>query len=109
VSTFGQQPARPGLAQAAALLARPWTLLILDRLAAQPRRFTELVAELPGISSNLLADRLRTLSEAGVIERTPTPTSTSYGLTEAGRQLQPTLVALADWGARYLADDEVST
>ncbi len=60
---------------------------------------------MPGIASNLLADRLRSLEQAGVIERAELPppaASTVYRVTERGRGLVPVIVELAVWGAPLL-------
>lgn len=89
---------RAGLTTAVALLGRPWTLLIIDALAERPLRFGQLVAALPGISTNLLTERLRLLSQAGVITRAPTETASTYALSARGRRLEPVLAHLADWG-----------
>lgn len=74
----GQKPPRDGLVKASALLARPWTLLIIDRIAAGPLRFTEIVASLQGISTNLLTERLRTLLGNDIVRRTPTDSASIY-------------------------------
>ncbi|AXH97058.1 winged helix-turn-helix transcriptional regulator [Ornithinimicrobium avium] len=88
----------PGLHAASRLLGRPWTLLILATLAEEPRRFTEIVQMLRGISTNLLSDRLRTLDGAGLIERQDGPSVSSYSLTPAGQALGPVLDGLEEWG-----------
>lgn len=80
------------------LLGRPWTILILAVLGVKPRRFTEIVGELPGISTNLLSERLRVLDHAGVIERYDDGDVSCYRLTDAGQLLVPILVALEAWG-----------
>jgi DNA-binding HxlR family transcriptional regulator len=82
-----------------------WTLLLVRDLLLGPKRYKDLLDGLPGIGTNLLADRLRELEGAGVIERTVLPPpagSTVYVLTEAGQALEPALVALGRWGARFL-------
>lgn len=93
-----------GLFRAARLLGRPWTMLVIASLLDHPRRFTEIVSALPGISTNLLTERLRVLGEAGLITRTPTPTSSSYALTERGQALGPILTDLTAWGAALSAN-----
>jgi DNA-binding HxlR family transcriptional regulator len=90
------------LARATALLGRPWTLLIVDALARSPCRFSELTALLPGISTNLLTERLRQLQSARVIERNTGPMPDfviTYQLTELGVGLSPIIRQLAAWGA----------
>ena len=82
-----------------------WTLLVVRELVQGPKRYTDLVAGLPGIGTNILADRLKELEAAGVIEKKKLPppaASTVYELTELGRGLRPVLHELARFGARLL-------
>jgi DNA-binding HxlR family transcriptional regulator len=79
-----------------------WTLLILRELVGGSRRYSDLRAELPGIATNLLADRLRALEQAGLIYRTEMPppiARTVYQLSDAGwRKVTPVLQAVANFG-----------
>jgi DNA-binding HxlR family transcriptional regulator len=90
------------LARALDLVGERWTMLIVRELALGPRRFTDLRGGLPGIATNLLAERLRSLEEAGVLDRLevvrPLP-GVLYRLTERGEALKPILRDLARWGA----------
>jgi DNA-binding HxlR family transcriptional regulator len=82
-----------------------WTLLLIRDLLLGPKRYKDLLSGLPGIGTNLLADRLRELEGAGLIERIVLPPpagSTVYQLTEAGQALEPAMVALGRWGARFM-------
>ena len=82
-----------------------WTLLIARDLLLGPKRYKDLLSGLPGIGTNLLADRLKELEAAGLIERTVLPPpagSTVYQLTDAGQDLEPVMTALGRWGARFL-------
>ena len=83
-----------------------WTLLIVrELLIRQPCRYTDLQFGLPGIATNLLADRLRQLQEHGVItsEAAPPPIATTvFRLTPRGEALGPVLTALGEWGAPLL-------
>jgi DNA-binding HxlR family transcriptional regulator len=91
------------LGKATALLGRPWTLLIVDALAESSCRFTELTHRLPGISTNLLTERLRQLQAFGIVERDTGSMPQfviTYRLTEVGSQLEPIIGDLAAWGAR---------
>jgi DNA-binding HxlR family transcriptional regulator len=97
-----------GLAVALDLLGQRWTLLIVRELVLGPLRYTDLLSRLDGIGTNLLAARLRHLEEIGVVHRTDLPppaASTVYQLTELGRELEPALVRLAQWGQRFLPPD----
>ncbi|HEV3014638.1 MAG TPA: winged helix-turn-helix transcriptional regulator, partial [Actinomycetota bacterium] len=62
-----------------------WTLLVVRELLLDGRRWAELERALPGIPSNLLAERLRLLEEEGVIERSAE--GRTYRLTDKGRDL----------------------
>ena len=83
-----------------------WTLLILRELLLQgPCRYTDLAHGLPGIASNLLSDRLKSLEESGLVRReaAPPPVATTlFHLTERGRATEPVLAALARWGTEYV-------
>ena len=95
------------LAKALDVVGDRWTLLIVRELAVRPCRYTDLRDGLPGIATNLLADRLKSLEAAGVItvETAPPPVATTvYRLAERGEALLPAADALAHWGAPLLAD-----
>lgn len=84
-----------------------WTLLIVRELAFGPRRYTDLHADLPGISTDVLAARLKELEADGVVERrtfAPSAPVRVYDLTERGRELVPVVMALASWGSPLLAE-----
>lgn len=101
-------PRRSDCAVAGALdiLGDKWSLLLVrDLLISGELRYGDLAAAKEAIPSNTLADRLRRLGEAGIIERLPyqeNPTRYSYRLTAAGRSLAPVIDALADWGVDNL-------
>lgn len=84
------------------IIGERWTLLILRELVGGPRRYSDLRSELPGIATNLLADRLRALEQAGLIYRTDMPppiARTVYQLSEAGwRKVTPVIQAVANFG-----------
>lgn len=100
--TYGQYC---GLARALDLVGERWALLVVRELVLGPKRFTDLLDGLPGISTNILATRLRQLERAGVVARNrlPPPAASSvYELTEYGRALEPAVAALGRWGAASL-------
>ena len=82
-----------------------WTLLIVRNLLIAPRRYTDLRAGLKGMASNLLAQRLTEMEDAGLITKQelddPTP-RTVYVLTDRGRELEAVLIELARFGFPYL-------
>jgi DNA-binding HxlR family transcriptional regulator len=84
------------------ILGERWTLLILRELIGGPRRYSDLRAELPGIATNLLAQRLDELEQAGIVERTELPppiARTVYTLSDNGWRLAlPVLGAVARFG-----------
>lgn len=94
-----------GLAYALDVIGERWTLLIIRELVAGPRRYTDLMEGLPGISTNLLSTRLKSLEAQGVIRRRVLPPpagSMVYELTALGRSLEPALLALGHWGAQFV-------
>ena len=87
------------------LVGERWTLLVVRELFLGPKRYTDLAAHLPGIGTNVLADRLKELEAAGLVEKRKLPppaASTVYELTPMGRELRPVLHELARFGARLL-------
>jgi DNA-binding HxlR family transcriptional regulator len=93
------------LARALDLVGDRWTLLIVRELGIRPCRYRDLQEGLPGIATNLLADRLRVLEENGLVvtEEAPPPVAaTLYRLTDRGADLLPSLHALAGWGEREM-------
>ena len=94
------------IAQALDVIGDRWTLLVLRELLIQgPCRYTDLAQGLPGIATSVLADRLRSLEEAGLIRReaAPPPVATTlFHLTDAGRAVEPILIAIGRWGVEQL-------
>lgn len=109
--SYGQYCA---VAKALDVIGDRWTLLVVRELLLQGGcRYTDLLSGLPGISTNLLGDRLRQLEANGLVRREAAPppvAATLYHLTDAGRDLEGILRSLGRFGARYMADfsdDEV--
>jgi len=102
--TYGQHC---GLARALDRVGERWTLLVVRELLVGPARYTDLRAALPGMATNLLADRLRALEAEGIVARRELPppaASTVYELTEVGRDLEDAVHALIRWGGRWMAE-----
>src|SRR5947209_15574377 len=78
-----------------------WVLLIVRELLDGPRRYNELLAGLPGIATNLLADRLRQMVEAGVLERRD---GSAYALTPWGEGLRDVVYALGRWARPLMGE-----
>jgi DNA-binding HxlR family transcriptional regulator/putative sterol carrier protein len=94
-----------GLAYALDIIGERWTLLVVRELIPGPRRFTDLLDGLPGISTNLLAERLKSLEQHGLLCRRVLPPpagSTVYELTSLGRALEKTLIELGKWGSQFV-------
>lgn len=87
-----------------------WTLLIVRELLLQgPRRYTDLQQGLPGIATNLLADRLRDLESGGIIarEEAPPPIATTlFRLTPRGLDLKSIIYELGRWGAPLMTEPD---
>ncbi|MGW0600947.1 winged helix-turn-helix transcriptional regulator [Streptomyces sp. NPDC002776] len=84
-----------------------WTLLIVRELLAGPRRYTDLHADLPGVSTDVLASRLKDMERDGLTTRRRLPPPGAayvYELTPRGRQLLPVLQALGAWGRAELGE-----
>jgi DNA-binding HxlR family transcriptional regulator len=102
-SPSGQGPGSP-LAEALASVGDRWTLLVVEALLEQPRRFNDLLEAIPGIASNILSQRLRQLEQQGLALAQPyseRPPRSLYELTASGRELAGVLRHLSDWGARH--------
>ncbi len=83
-----------------------WSLLIIRDIAVGKRRFGELLGSL-GAARNILSARLKRMVTTGILEQRPSPGGThqEYVLTEKGRELLVILVALEQWGNRWLTTD----
>jgi len=94
-------------ARALDLVGDRWTLLIVRELLAGPRRYTDLHADLPGVSTDVLASRLKDMERDGLATRRRLPPPGAayvYELTSRGRELLPVLQALGTWGEAELGE-----
>lgn len=106
-------PARSGcpVARCLDLLGDRWTLLVLRDLFFGRKRFGEFLASPEGIPTNILADRLKRLCDAGLVAAAPYqahPPRMDYTLTERGAELRPVLRALVDWGQKHFPESDVA-
>ena len=95
------------VARTVSVIGDRWTLLVLRDCFLRVRRF-EAFQERLGITRPVLADRLRKLVDAGVLEKVPyqeRPVRYEYRLTERGLALHPVLMAIVHWGDMHMADD----
>ncbi|WP_280215871.1 winged helix-turn-helix transcriptional regulator [Nocardia cyriacigeorgica] len=84
-----------------------WNLLVVRELTAGPRRYSDLFADLPGISTDVLAARLKDLERDGILTKRrvgPRATTALYELTDTGAALRPVLEALSVWGTPLLGE-----
>lgn len=101
-----QQPC--SLARTLAIIGDNWTLLVLRDCFLGVRRFDDFQQRL-GVTRHVLSDRLRKLSEGGILEKVAyqqRPLRHEYRLTAKGRELYPVIVHLAQWGDKHLAGPE---
>ena len=92
-----------GTAHALDLIGERWALLVIRELMLGPKRFGDLKADLPGISANVLTQRLEGLEASGIVTRKKLPPPASvqvYDLTDWGREAEPIIMTLGRWAAR---------
>src|SRR6478609_351799 len=92
-----------GLAHAMDLIGERWAMLVLRELAYGPRRFSGLKRDLPGISANILTQRLTELEARGLVRKTKLPPPASVQVYEAtpwGLEVVPVIASLGRWAAR---------
>jgi DNA-binding HxlR family transcriptional regulator len=93
------------LARAAEIVGERWTLLIVRELLLGPKRFSDLVERLGGVSPTVLIGRLNALIESGVVRRATLPApfnAQTYELTPVGLALKPAIRELIRWGGHFL-------
>lgn len=91
-----------GLARALDVVGGRWTLLIVRELLLGPRRYNDLLENLSGMTTNLLASRLKYMLEHGILEKV----DQAYCLTQRGWELEPVVLALGKWGQPFLVCKE---
>ena len=87
------------------ILGDKWSLLVVRDLLMGKTTYSDFQKSPEGIPTNILAERLKRLELAGIIEKSryqERPARYAYALTSMGRDLQPVLLAMVDWGNRYL-------
>lgn len=101
MSTYGQFCP---VAKAMELLDERWTLLVVRELLRGSAHFNDLRRGVPKMSPALLSKRLKSLTRAGVIERSEMDGRTSYSLTPCGQELAGVVDALGSWGVRWIGE-----
>ncbi|HLQ56233.1 MAG TPA: helix-turn-helix domain-containing protein [Streptosporangiaceae bacterium] len=92
------------LAEALTRVGDRWTLLLVEALLTGPRRFNDLLGQIPGIAANILSERLKRLEREGLLIARPyseRPPRAAYELTAEGKDLAGALRLLAHWGAGH--------
>jgi DNA-binding HxlR family transcriptional regulator len=95
--------------RAVELLGRRWAGAIIQVLMAGRARYAAIRGAIPEISDRMLSERLRELEAEGLVERhvaTDAPVRVEYELTEKGRALEKSLLAISEWAQRYIPADE---
>ena len=87
-----------GVAKALDIVGERWTLLIVRNLLLGPQRYSDLQRDLPGITTNVLAQRLQEMEARGLIEKS----ASAYRLTPSGAGLEPAIHALGSWGFGHM-------
>jgi DNA-binding HxlR family transcriptional regulator len=106
---MARETVRSPLHEALDQIGDRWTLAVIAALLAGPRRFSDLLEELPGIAPNVLTQRLRGLERDALVVARPyseRPPRFTYELSAAGRELSGALRLLAEWGARHAGGGE---
>ena len=104
--------ARSAVSSTGEIVAAKWTPLLIHELGRGTRRFRELERVCEGMSTRTLADRLRTLEQAGVVARHSYPESpprVEYQLTEKGRALLPIIREMRKFGTTWLVPGAART
>jgi DNA-binding HxlR family transcriptional regulator len=98
------------IARSLDVLGERWSLLIVRELLLGPKRFKDLLGELPAMGTNRLSDRLKTLEADGVVTKTTLPPpgeAQVYILTDLGERLREPVVSLAQWGTALPIDERL--
>lgn len=102
-NTVSRPPANCPLSECLNVIGGAWTPNIIWYLSQQPRRFSELKADIPGISAKVLSARLKKLEADGVVNRqvlATSPPSVEYSLSSLGQELKPAIEAIVAVGHR---------
>lgn len=100
-------PYCPAYTRAIEIIGRRWTGAIIRALLTGATRFSEILAEVPGLSDRLLSERLKELEHEGIVRRTVTPSTpvrVEYALTEKGEALGGVVRAVAGWAESWGRD-----
>ncbi|WP_202078409.1 winged helix-turn-helix transcriptional regulator [Caldalkalibacillus salinus] len=98
----------PKYESAVEILGKKWTGLIVRVLLGGPKRFKEIKEQIPDMSDRILTERMKELENNQLLKRhvyPETPVLIEYELTEKGRDLEPVIAAIQDWGEKWMSTD----
>ncbi|MGE3960332.1 MAG: winged helix-turn-helix transcriptional regulator [Dehalococcoidia bacterium] len=100
----------PRFHHAVELVGRRWSGAILRAMFAGNTRFSDIASTVPGLSDRLLSERLKELTQEGLVDRVAHQDSgrVEYHLTTMGRELAPVIECLSDWADRWLPASSVA-
>jgi len=90
------------IAKASEVLGERWTHLVVREMFRGPASFNAMRRGVPLMSPSLLSARLKTLEQAGIVDRNDGDGGVTYSLTEAGQELKPIIMQLGVWGHRWV-------
>lgn len=93
------------IAKASEVLGERWTLLIIRELSVGSESFNDLRRGVPLMSPSLLSSRLKSLEDAGIVQRIAQKSHVRYRLSQAGKELIPIVLQLGTWGHRWVRSD----
>ena len=96
------------VAMGSEILGSRWTIVLLRELLTGSTRFNDLRRGVPRMSPALLSKRLKDLEEAGIVQRVASaadPEVFEYQLTQSGEELRPVVMAVGNWGARWVRSE----
>lgn len=102
----------PNFQRAVELIGSRWTGAVIRALSSGLVRFSDLTANIPGLSDRMLSERLKELEVEGVVSRTvipETPVRVEYRLTDKGLALQRVMAELSDWAEAWLGQEQPAT
>jgi Predicted transcriptional regulators len=95
----------PKYEAAADILGKKWTGLIIRVMLGGPKRFKEIKEQIPEMSDKMLTDRMKELESQNIVKRTvypEMPVRIEYDLTPKGRELQPVIESIQNWGEHWM-------
>ncbi|ACT03419.1 transcriptional regulator, HxlR family [Paenibacillus sp. JDR-2] len=95
----------PKYEAAADILGKKWTGLIIRVMLGGPKRFKEIKEQIPEMSDKMLTDRMKELESQSIVKRTvypEMPVRIEYELTPKGRELQPVIESIQNWGEHWM-------